>query len=125
MANWTEPTEKELGEWEAWVYSRPDKVRVVAEKFHPWKLYKMRSSGHRVMVSSFYEDEDNNIMLTVDVTGDFNFVAFERRVFGVDPSDLEECDLPGPDEITGSADMTPREVEDLYFEIRSKESKLN
>ena len=48
------------------------------------------------------------------VTGEFNIVAFERSVFGVDPKDLEECDLPGPDDHVGSLDLPVEVVKDLH-----------
>jgi len=42
------------------------------------------------------------VTVRVFVGGDLNFVMFEREVFGVDPSKLQECKPPGPDEVTGS-----------------------
>ena len=33
----------------------------------------------------------------------WNYLVFERRVFGVNPTDLEECDLPKDDEVLGAA----------------------
>lgn len=36
------------------------------------------------------------------VTGQFNYIAFDRQVFGVSPDDLEPCELPGPDEVLGA-----------------------
>ena len=40
----------------------------------------------------------------------YNFVLFEKRVFGVDPSLLEPCDLPEPDELVGTM-LTQEQVE--------------
>ena len=40
--------------------------------------------------------------LKVQVNARYNFVAFERNVFGVDPEDLEECDLPAEADPVGS-----------------------
>lgn len=101
MANYGEPTEEQIAAWSAWVAERPPSVRTVAERFFPWKLYRLRSSGHRVTIHSFDVGVDDSITLKVDVTGEFNFVAFERRVFGIAPDDLEECDLPSEDEQLG------------------------
>ena len=57
-----------------------------------------------------YEPKEGEPTLTVIVSGRFNYVAFERRVFGIKPEDLEECDLPRADEPLGSANMTIEEA---------------
>src|SRR5579862_6161244 len=93
MAHWFTPTEKEKTGYAKWVESRPAMVREVAARFAPWILYRMKSTGHRVLVKSFGEWE-HGVSLTVVVDGRFNRLAFERNVFGVEPDDLEECDLP-------------------------------
>lgn len=106
MARWTEPTvEQEQGYLE-WVASRPDVVRVIAERFDPWTLYRMKSTGSRVTLASFNEDGT----VRVDVSADFNFTLFERSVFGVDPDDLEPCELPSPHELTGAV-LTASQVD--------------
>lgn len=114
MARVTQPTSKQEIEWKAWVESRPEPVRSIAMRFDPWSLYLMKSTGHRVGIYSFSEDGT----ITVAVTGEFNAVAFDRRVFGISPEDLEECDLPGPDEIVGTA-MTEQQVDENIDIIRA------
>jgi hypothetical protein len=47
MARISEPTAKEEAEWKEWVASRPAAVRAIAERFDPWTLYRMKSSGFR------------------------------------------------------------------------------
>lgn len=103
MANISEPTEEERQSWAEWVASRPDNIRTVAERFDPWKLYRLKSSGHRCTIYSFNSDDrsDAPVSLSVDVTGEFNKIAFARRVFGIDPEDLEECELPAAGEPLG------------------------
>jgi len=85
-------------EWKEWVDGRPVKMRAMCINLSPNRLYKMKSTGHRVMIYSFSED----LTVTVLVSKIYNAVAFERKVFGVDPDDLEECKLPDADELTGS-----------------------
>lgn len=97
MANVREPNEGEEQEWIEWAKDRPEVIQKLAERFKPWKLYRLKSSNHRVLLYSFYEDGT----LCVIVSGQYNLVGFERRVFGIKPDDLEECDLPGPDELVG------------------------
>lgn len=96
------PTKEEERVYRDWIASRPEKVKAVAERFDPWSLYRMKSTGHRVTLHSFDENKNGTITLKVDVTGDFNTVLFERRVFGVDPDDLELCDPPAPGEPVGA-----------------------
>ena len=94
-------------EWDAWVASRPECVRVLCERLPPDRLYKMKSTGHRVTMYSYSE----NGTVTVNVTGDYNVVVFERQVFGISPDDLEECDLPAPGEFLGAVLTEPDEVD--------------
>jgi hypothetical protein len=88
-------------------------VRAVAERFDIWTLYRLKSSGDRVMLQSF----DGDGTLTVAVSGKFNLVIAERQVFGVPPDDLEECDLPAPDEKLGAL-MTGKEIVDNLDAMR-------
>lgn len=115
MARIYNPTREDEEAWATWVSERPPSVRKVAERFDMWSLYRMKSTGHRVMVYSFSEGDP--VTLTVDVLGDFNLVAFERRVFGIDPDDLEPCDAPQPGEPVGSV-MTQDDVADNIDGLR-------
>lgn len=115
MANWQEPTPEGREMWGEWVAERPEPIRALVEKygFAPWKLYKLKTSGHRVVIHSIDEPIEGEPTLTVLVDGRFNYVAFERRVFGIKPEDLEECDLPTSDEPLGSANLTLDEVKTM------------
>jgi hypothetical protein len=109
-----DPTEDDIASYNEWGASRPPAVQELAKRFLPWKLYKLKSSGHRVTIYSIGEpiEAGKTLTFTVNVLGKYNRVAFERRVFGIPPDDLEECDLPGPDEVLGSDDMTIEEVQE-------------
>lgn len=113
MARYAEPTPEQEKEWAEWVAELPPVVRTVAERFFPWELYRMKSTGQRVTVAAFNEDGT----LRVDVRGDFNFVWNERSVFGIDPDDLEPCDIPPEDELTGSI-LTGDQVEENIDALR-------
>lgn len=117
MARFKEPTLTQEREWKKWVASRPVGVRAVASRFEPWSLYRLKSTGHRVTVQSFGETEDGTVTLTVAVTGEFNKVLHERAVFGIDPNDLEPCNLPLPGEPLG-ADLSQTEVEENLDALR-------
>ena len=110
MARWKEPTEHNIRGYTEWIATRPEAVQAVARRFDPWTLYRMKSTGQRVCVIGFDEMEAGGVCVRVEVSGDFNFVTHERQVYGIDPDDLVECDLPTAAEITGSLDMTPDEL---------------
>lgn len=115
MARFYEPTPEQEAGWNEWVAGLPPSVRAVAERFDLWSLYMLKSSGHRVTVYSFSESDP--VTLTVNVTGEFNAVMFERRVFGIAPDDLEPCDLPEPTEATGAV-MSRTDVDENIDQLR-------
>lgn len=121
MANIFEPTGNQIKAYLGWVATRPAAVAAIAANFKPWKLYRMKSSGLRVQVLSFGESSEpgreGHVSLTVRISGEFNYLLFERDVFGVDPTDLEECELPSPNEPTGAI-MGVRDVEENIDELR-------
>lgn len=119
--NFEEPTDENRDDWQTWVAERPDSVRGLIERrgFEPWKLYRMKSTGHRVSIAAFDEEEDGTITMRVNVTGKFNFVHFERCVFGINPEDLEECDLPDPGEPLGSLDISIEEAREMIKKSRA------
>lgn len=84
--------------WQEWVSGRPESVQRVCAKLPPDRLYMLKTNGHRVTIESYSEDGT----MTVNVTGEYNRVIFDRSVFGIKPEDLEECDLPGEDEDNGA-----------------------
>ena len=94
MAKWIEWTDDQREAWAEWDASRPPVIQDMIARFPYDELYRLKSSGHRVTLYSYSEDGT----MTVNVTGEFNFVAFDRRVFGIKPDDLEPCELPLPGE---------------------------
>lgn len=90
--------ELDEAEFQEWLEGRPAIVREIAERLRPDKLYRLKTTGQRVTMYSINEDGT----VTVDVTGRFNLIAFDRQVFGINPDDLEECDLPAPNELLGT-----------------------
>lgn len=100
--------------WAEWVAGRPECVRVLCERLPPDRLYLLKSSGHRVTLHSYSE----NGTVTVNVTGDYNIVTFDRQVFGIKPEDLEECDLPPEGCMLGTMLTEDAEVKAFIDEIR-------
>lgn len=109
-------------QWDEWVKTRPKSVQKLARKFPPNKLYRIKPKGQRVTIHSYSEDGT----LTVNVTGEYNAVVFDRQVFGMKPRDLEECDLPPKDEKLGTMTKDPNEIRQLIKEMRKQAaSKAN
>jgi hypothetical protein len=113
MAHYCQPTRAQERGWGKWVKSRPENVRAIAERFDPWSLYRMKSTGQRVTLVSFGEQEDGKVTLTVSVTGEFNSVVFDRNVFGIDPDDLEPCELPTEADRTGTLLSAEADIEEF------------
>ena len=124
MANVIEPTEEHVRGWTDWVSERPEPVRTVIERhgLTPWKLYLLKSSGHRVTLHSLSEHDGAPVTLKVVVSGQFNLVSFGRVVFGVKPEDLEECDLPKADESVGTV-LTDDEVREAIAGVEPGEAR--
>lgn len=120
MAKTHEFTDDQLREWYEWVSSRPQVIQNMCHKYPPNVLFRM-DSGHRGYIVSYNEGGT----VTVAVTGEYNLVAFDRSVFGVDPETLVECDLPGPDEKLGTALTTQGEVDDYIDYVREHERYKN
>lgn len=107
------PSKRAEKAWAKWAESRPPVVRDIARLIFPWQLYRLKTTGQRVTLYSINE----NGTVTVDITGEFNLIDFDRQVFGINPDDLEPCDLPGPDELLGTL-MSPQDVEDNIDAMR-------
>jgi len=94
--------------WSEWLAEQPPTIRALIARYPPNRLYRM-ADGQRVTIVAYREDGT----VTVDVSGEFNLVTFERSVFGVDPAELVECDLPDEDELIGAL-LTERAEIDLF-----------
>ena len=118
MARYTEPTPEQEAAYHVWVAERSPQVRAVAERFDPWSLYRLTTTGHRVIVKAFNEAADGSVTLRVGVHAQFNAVMFEYDVFGIPASELEPCPLPDSDEIVGAA-LTQDEAR-TYMDVLRK-----
>lgn len=101
MARYHEPTPAQEARWREWVASRPDEVRAVAERFTPWDLYRLKTTGQLVVVRGFAEPNAPNeaVTLTVIAPQEFNVVPADIMVLGIDPADMEPCELSSRDEV--------------------------
>lgn len=107
MARWMDWTSEQQAAFDEWLSDRPTEIRALAQRFPPHTLYWLDPPGHRVYVIGY--NEDGTLRVVVD--GQFNLVTFSREVFGVNPDDLTECDLPGDGDPVGEICQTADEVE--------------
>lgn len=112
--------EQDEVEWQKWLKKRPPHVRAIAEKYPPNRLYRLKTTGHRVTVYSLREGKGGAVTMTVNITAEYNLVDFERQVFGIDPNDLEECDLPAPGEPLGCIINHPTDLKRYIKQLRAK-----
>jgi len=123
VGNWFNPTEAHMLEWGAWVAERPKIVQRVARKFQPWKLYRLTTTNHNVTLAVFDKEDDNSITMRVNVLAEFNNnLLHERCVFGIDPDNLVECDVPSLEEravnIQNGPALSDDQVEGLIDDLR-------
>lgn len=101
MARYREPSEVEERMWRAWCASRPPDIEEVALRFEPWAVYRRKSTGHVVVVTCITEYHEGSPTVMVRIAGEFNKTAGEHTVQGVQPDDLEPCEVPDPRECAG------------------------
>jgi hypothetical protein len=85
--NWTEPTDEVRALWQEWLDERPADVRAVAERFNPWTMYRLTTTGQRCQVIGFHETDDGPtvyIYAEHETLGPMTGV----NVFGINPDDV-------------------------------------
>lgn len=116
MALIIEWTKKQREDWDKWIATCPSIIQELCKKFPPNKLYKLKSSGHRVTIYSYSEDKT----ITVIVSGEYNAVIFDRQIFGIPPDDLEECGLPLETEPLGTLLAEKKDINAFIERYRGK-----
>ena len=79
----------DMKSFEEWLKTGPLIIQEMAKKYPPNKFYKIRGKGH---ICTLYSYSENNTV-TVDITGDFNKLTIERRVFDINIDDLVETEF--------------------------------
>ena len=72
IIEWNETQQKE---WNEWLSDRPESIKKLADKYPPYNLYKLKTSGQRVTMHSYWEDGTVSIW----ITGKFNLVMFDKQ----------------------------------------------
>jgi hypothetical protein len=114
MANIVELTPEEEVEYAKWVAERPPAIQEMIKTHPPNKLYRLTTTDQRVTIYSYGEDGT----VSVIVSGKYNFLTFDRKVFGIPLSELVECDLPPEGEVVGTVLTDPKDVETYIDVIR-------
>ncbi len=117
MANAYEPKPEDEASWLAWVAQLPEHMREAVGAVRPWRLYRLGSTGQRVTLGGSISED---LTCEVNVTGEFNLVTVERRVFGVALHELVECDLPPAGEPSGAMLTDPEDIQTFVEENRER-----
>lgn len=122
MAKWIKWTPEQCKAWSAWVVSCPAVIQEVIKKYnlHADELFTLKTTGQRVTLYSFEEDGTVSVNVLYQfnherMLGDFS----DRRVFGINPADLEACDWEGV-----VVDAAAEDTATGYFEPRSPVSDI-
>ena len=97
-----------------WLSNRPKIIQELVEKIKPGRLYLLKTSNHRVIPYSYFEDGT----VSVIVSSEYNALIFERIVFDVSPDDLIECDLPPDGEQVGALLTNSENIKEFCNEYR-------
>jgi hypothetical protein len=111
MAKFMEFTPEQQQEFDAWLAERPPLIQDIVEKYPPDRLYRLKTTKQRVTIQIYHVDGT----VTVFVSGQYNLCVFDRNVFGISVTDLEECDMPTEEEMTGTV-LTEQESIDDFIE---------
>jgi hypothetical protein len=114
-------SEIDQAKFDEWLEGRPEIIQKLAAKCPPGRLYLLKTSNHRVFPYSYSEDGT----ITVVVSGDYSAVMFERRVFGINPDDLVECDLPDDNEVLGTMLTEEEDVKEYCSILRKAHNQGN
>lgn len=92
--NWTTPEQEHRDAWSEWLAERPENVRTVAERFDPWTMYRLTTTGQRCQVIGFHETSDEATPVTVYIYAEHETLGPMSgvQVFGIDPATLVPWD---------------------------------
>lgn len=77
--------------WAEWVAERPPVIKALCERFSPNRLYRHKVTKQLVTLSAFFEDNTVEMIVSRRLN---DGITPSRKVFGVEPDNLEEADLP-------------------------------
>jgi hypothetical protein len=112
---WYEPTAEQSTAWAEFLAERPAHVRAVAERFDPWTLYRLTTTGQRCSVIGFHEVNVEKakqsspggcgvaaVPVTVYIRAENPTLGALSavNVFGIDPAEL--VPWTEADEVTGA-----------------------
>lgn len=78
--------------WLDWVNTRPAAVAANCKLVPPDRLYELNPTGQRVTIEAYAED--GTVRVYVDPEYNEGWRISGHEVFGIDPKDLKECEIP-------------------------------
>ena len=114
MAKFMEFTPEQQQEFDAWFAERPPLIQDIVAKYPPDRLYRLKPTKQRVTIQIYHVDGT----VTVFVSGQYNLCVFDRNVFGISVTDLEECDMPTEEEMTGTVLTEQESINDFIETTR-------
>lgn len=115
MSIWIKWSDEQERLYDLWFRARPKVIRDMAERYNlrPDRLYRLKTTGSRVTLYSL----DENGTVKVNVLYEFNRETMiapiqNRRVFGIDPADLEECEWDG-EVVDGATEFDAEDLDDM------------
>lgn len=85
MPTWNDPTDEQRDAWREWLADRPPSVRAVAERFDPWTVYRLKTTGQACQIQAFDESGTVRAYCQHPGLGGISGVG----VAGIDPDDFE------------------------------------
>lgn len=123
--NWDEPNDEQRAMFATWVAERPPHVRAIAERFDPWTMYRLVSTGQRCRVIGYHADEDDDprqrVTVRVYVENPGLGPLTGRNVFGIDHDDIVPwTDADEPDGMRRGVTPDGLRLVDIEYEVIGK-----
>lgn len=84
-------SEQQQKTWDDWLVTRPPIIQELAKKFRQNRLYRHNVTGQLVIPTALHEDGTVEVIVPRRLN---NYILPTKKVFGIHPDKLEECDLP-------------------------------
>jgi hypothetical protein len=119
MAQLEDLSPEQQAELNEWAESCPPVIQELLTRVKPNRLYLNKPTQQRGYAVAWNE----NGTVTLAFIGKYNgpdVLDFDRNVFGLTPEELEECDLPSPDEQLGARLTDPKDILSHINDLRAK-----
>ena len=84
-------TDEQKQTWSNWKIDRPQIIKDLSERFKPNHLYRHKKTNQKVIPLVFFENNTLEVLIPCSLN---DGIFLNKRVFDVNPDDLEETELP-------------------------------